>query len=91
MNDPFGANETAPWGGSGQDVGTCQANLEVGNPLTGNDVAPVSANGFTYSLQELAFFSWFFGAPSVVGTALVEAYGRDFSGRIVDERVPTTD
>ena len=66
MNDPFGANETAPWGGSGQDVGTCQANLEVGDPLTGNDVAPVKMpNGFTYSLQELAFFSWFFGAPSV--------------------------
>jgi hypothetical protein len=23
------------------------------------------ANGFTYDLQELAFFSWFYGAPSI--------------------------
>ena len=22
-------------------------------------------NGFTYSLQELAFFSWFYGAPTL--------------------------
>jgi hypothetical protein len=22
-------------------------------------------NGFTYHLQELAFFSWFYGAPSI--------------------------
>jgi hypothetical protein len=29
-------------------------------------VTPVKmSNGFTYSLQELAFFSWFYGAPSV--------------------------
>jgi hypothetical protein len=65
MNDPFGSNETAPWGDTGQ-VSGCQANLEVGDPLTGSDVAPVTMpNGFTYSLQELAFFSWFFGAPSI--------------------------
>jgi hypothetical protein len=64
MNDPFGSNETAPWGGTGQ-VASCQANLEVGDPLTGTLVAPVTMpNGYTYSLQELAFFSWFYGAPS---------------------------
>lgn len=65
MNDPYGSNETAPWGGTGQ-VGGCQANLEVGDPLTGTSVAPVTMpNGFTYSLQELAFFSWFYGGPSI--------------------------
>jgi hypothetical protein len=64
MNDPFGSNETAPWGGTGQ-VASCQANLEVGDPLTGTLVAPVTMpNGYSYSLQELAFFSWFYGAPS---------------------------
>jgi hypothetical protein len=64
-NDPLVANQTAPWGHTGQ-VGGCQANLEVGDPLTGTDVPPVTMpNGFTYHLQELAFFSWFFGAPSV--------------------------
>lgn len=64
MNDPFTANLTAPWGGTGQ-VGGCQANLEVGDPLTGNDVNAVTMpNGFTYNLQELAYFSWFYGAPA---------------------------
>ena len=38
----------------------------VGDPLSGTDAPPiVMPNGFTYHLQELAFFSWFFGAPSV--------------------------
>ncbi len=65
VNDPYGNNETAPWGGTGQ-VNGCQANLEVGDPLTGNDVAAVTMpNGFTYNLQELAFFSWFYGGPSI--------------------------
>lgn len=42
-----------------------QANLDVGDPLTGTDLAPVKMpNGFSYHLQELAFFSWFYGAPS---------------------------
>jgi hypothetical protein len=66
MNDPFGSNLTAPWGGTGQVQTSCQANLEVGDPLTGTDIPPVTMpNGFTYNLQELAFFPWFFGAPSV--------------------------
>ena len=64
-NDPFGINLVPPWGGTGQVPG-CQANLEVGDPLTGTNMPNVTgANGFTYHLQELAFFSWFFGAPSV--------------------------
>jgi hypothetical protein len=54
-----------PWGDIGQVTG-CQANLGVGDPLTGSDVAPVTMpDGFPYSLQELAFFYWFFGAPSL--------------------------
>jgi len=65
MDDPFGNNPTPAWGHTGQ-VSGCQDNLEVGDPLSGTDVAPVrGANGFTYHLQELAFFSWFYGAPSV--------------------------
>jgi hypothetical protein len=66
MDDPFGNNPTPAWGGTGQVVGACQNNLEVGDPLTGTDAPPiVMSNGYTYHLQELAFFSWFFGAPSV--------------------------
>lgn len=65
MNDPMISNPTPPWGNTGQVVG-CQANLEVGDPLTGTTLPPVTMpNGFTYHLQELAFFSWFFGAPSI--------------------------
>jgi len=63
--DPFGNNPTPAWGHTGQASG-CQNNLEVGDPLSGTDIPPVKgANGFTYHLQELAFFSWFYGAPSI--------------------------
>jgi hypothetical protein len=64
MNDPYISNATPPWGNTGQVIG-CQANLEVGDPLTGS-LAPRIAmpNGFTYDLQELAFFAWFFGSPN---------------------------
>jgi hypothetical protein len=65
MDDPFGVNEVPPWGHIGQQGG-CQNNLEVGDPLSGTDRPPVvMPNGFTYHLQELAFFSWFYGKPSI--------------------------
>jgi hypothetical protein len=65
MNDPYIINGTPAWGHIGQ-VSGCQNNLEVGDPLTGTE-APriVMPNGYTYHLQELAFFSWFFGNPSL--------------------------
>ena len=66
-NDPFGNNPTPTWGGTGQvPVGFCQNNLEVGDPLTGSAFSPiVMSNGFTYHLQELTFFSWFYTSKSV--------------------------
>jgi hypothetical protein len=65
MNDPFGNNLVPAWGHTGQQPG-CQNNLEVGDPLSGTLAPPIvnPQNGFTYHLQELAFFSWFYGAPS---------------------------
>jgi len=65
MDDPFGNNPTPLWGHTGQVPG-CQGNLEVGDPLSGTE-APriVMRNGYTYHLQELAFFSWFYQARSV--------------------------
>jgi hypothetical protein len=65
MDDPFGDNPTPAWGHTGQVPG-CQGNLEVGDPLSGTE-APriVMPNGFTYHLQELAFFSWFYQARSI--------------------------
>ena len=64
QDDPLGTNQTPPWGKVGQ-VSGCQHNLEVGDPLTGRNIHSVTMNGFTYHLQELAFFSWFFGPPSI--------------------------
>jgi hypothetical protein len=65
MDDPFGNNPVPPWGHIGQQPG-CQGNLEVGDPLTGTNFPNVlGTNGFTYHLQELVFFSWFYGAPSI--------------------------
>jgi hypothetical protein len=64
-NDPYGINLVPAWGGTGQ-VSGCQNNLEVGDPLTGTQVPTVlGKNGFTYNLQELVFYSWFLGAPSI--------------------------
>jgi hypothetical protein len=67
MDDPFGTNPTPAWGNVGQ-VSGCQANLEVGDPLTGTEVPPVKMpNGYSYQLQELAFFSWFFRQSPSIG------------------------
>lgn len=62
FNDPFVNNGTPAWGHVGQ-VGGCQNNLEVGDPLTGTAYT-LKYNGFTYHPQELAFFSWFYRTPS---------------------------
>jgi hypothetical protein len=65
MNDPFGNNPTPAWGHIGQVPG-CQNNLEVGDPLSGTDLALVRMpNGFSYHLQDEAGISWFFFSPSI--------------------------
>ena len=63
MDDPLGNNPTPGWKG-GQVKGH-QCNLEVGDPLTGTLFPSVALSGFTYHMQELAFFSWFMGGPSI--------------------------
>ena len=63
MNDPLGSNLVPAWGHIGQVHG-CQNTLEVGDPLTGTLFPSVTLSGFTYNPQELAFGSWFYGAPS---------------------------
>jgi hypothetical protein len=73
MDDPLGNNIVPSWGNIGQ-VSGCQfpPNLEVGDPLSGTLFPSVTQNSFTYHMQELAFFSWFIGSPSV-------GVGGDFS------------
>jgi hypothetical protein len=65
MDDPTGVNPTKPWGNIGQ-VSGCQSNLEVGDPLSGT-LFTRRMNGFTYHLQELAFFSWFYHQSPSIG------------------------
>jgi hypothetical protein len=65
MNDPLVNNPTKPWGNVGQVQG-CQANLEVGDPLSGTAITD-ALNGKTYHLQELAFFSWFYHSSPSLG------------------------
>ncbi len=62
INDPFVNNGTPAWGHVGQ-VGGCQNNLEVGDPLTGTAFTH-KYKGFTYHPQELVFFDWFFRTPA---------------------------
>jgi hypothetical protein len=67
MNDPSGTNPTPKWGHVGQDPNSCQANLEVGDPLTGTNLAITASNGITYHPQELTFFSWFYRQKPSIG------------------------
>lgn len=60
--DPFGDNLAAPFG----DDGFCSSLLEVADPLTSTTLPGIAMpNGFSYHVQELVFFSWFFGSPSI--------------------------
>ena len=82
MNNPIGVNATPAWGHIGQ-VSGCQANYEVGDPLSGKPLLAVKMpNGFTYHVQELAFFNWFYrispstalnGWDSLAGTFTADA------------------
>ena len=74
VNDPSGNNLTPPWGVVGQ-VSGCQGNFETGDPLSGTLHTPVTLGGFTYHIQEQAYFSWFFNSN---GTASL-AQGGKFS------------
>lgn len=59
LDDPTGNNPTPYWGHIGQ-VSGCQNNLEVGDPLSGTELAVTMSNAYTYHVQELAFKSWFY-------------------------------
>jgi hypothetical protein len=65
QNDPNTVNPTPSWGNIGQ-VSGCQANLEVGDPLSGTTFND-ALGGFTYHPQELAFFSWFYHQKTSLG------------------------
>ena len=65
-------NQVPAWGdGIGQvGKGECQKNLEVGDPLSKGKTNPWTVTiqkpfPYTYHMQELAYFSWFYGPPTV--------------------------
>ena len=65
VNDPGANNPSPAWGNIGQ-VSGCQSDFEVGDPLSGTLLPAIEMpNGFTYHVQELAFFSWFYGGSSI--------------------------
>jgi hypothetical protein len=77
--DPSVFNMTPPWGHIGQ-VGGCQNNLEVGDPLTGTGFPGIlMPNGITYHPQELVFFWWYF-TPSSGGVNGVFSSNGTFTG-----------
>jgi hypothetical protein len=74
LDDPNTGNPVPAWGAEGQvTAGNCQNNLEVGDPLSPGFATPtnpfsvLATNGVTYSLQELAFYSWFLGTSPSLG------------------------
>lgn len=72
MDDPNGVNAVPNWGHEGQQS-SCQNNLEVGDPLSPHYSTPTNPilvtnnnTGVQYTLQELAFYSWFLdNSPSL--------------------------
>lgn len=57
LDDPYLDNGTPAWGHTGQ-VSGCQADLEVGDPLTGTNLTVAMPAG-VYHPQEQVFTSWF--------------------------------
>jgi hypothetical protein len=59
-NDPFINNLTPPWQFPGVP-GSCQGNLETGDPVEvlANATFPVTLHGFVYHPQTEALFQWF--------------------------------
>jgi hypothetical protein len=69
MNDPTGSNYVQLYNENAlSPTGPviCQGNYEVGDILAGTYMPlVVGKNGYAYTLQELAFFSYFYGGPSL--------------------------
>jgi hypothetical protein len=58
LNDPFGTNPVPLFQVNGAAPGTCQGNLEVGDPLGGTPF-PITTDGFVYHPQVVALLQWF--------------------------------
>jgi len=86
LDDPAINNSVPPWGHEGQQS-ACQDNLEVGDPLSPNYGTPTSpyfltntGTGVQYTLQELAFYSWFLDSSPSLGAGGKYSDNGTFSG-----------
>ncbi len=76
INDPTNSNPAPAWGNVGKHA-SCEATLEVGDPLSGftEQTLPMP-NGKSYNVQELVFFSWFYDqSPSIAAGGLYSDFG----------------
>jgi hypothetical protein len=88
MDDPTGLNPVPAWGAEGQvPAGQCQGNLEVGDPLSPGYPTPTNpffitntSTEVTYTLQELAFYSWFLGSKPSLGAGGKYSNNGTFTG-----------
>ena len=88
MDDPTTSNAVPAWGAEGQvPAGSCQGNLEVGDPLSPGFSTTTNpffftdtSTGVTYTLQELAFYSWFLGSNPSLGAGGKYSDNGTFSG-----------
>jgi hypothetical protein len=75
MDDPFATNVVADWGFVGQFPNSCSPALEVADAPGRYNEGPTMPNGYTYWLPELAYFSWFMGAPSLAAAGAFSSNG----------------
>ena len=84
FNDPLGINAVPTWGYIGQTQGSCQNNLEPGDPLSASfpgspslvlDTYNVGGNPVQYFLQDMAFHSWFFRESTPTSAQVANADG----------------
>ena len=81
-------NIVPAWGAEGQvTAGNCQNNLEVGDPLSPGWSTPTNpilvtntTTGVQYTLQELAFYSWFLDSNPSLGAGGKYSDNGTFSG-----------
>lgn len=87
MNDPFLHNFVPPWQFPGIP-GSCQANLETGDPMEVIDHPdfPVTINGFTYHPQTEAILPWF--SRQSPSTAISGAYSYPGTGKLTGPSQP---
>ena len=73
IDDPLTINPVPTWGYIGQDPATCQQNLEPGDPLSAgfpgspglvSDSYTVNGISYVFSLQDMAYHSWFYREAS---------------------------